>query len=83
MWAAARALDASSSSCRRRSKLLASIAWTKVSTTAAILSASRGVMPDRPFSKIARACPARPLFSLFYLVEIRHPQLFQSQSRTR
>jgi hypothetical protein len=25
----------------------------------------------------------RPLFPLFYLVEIRHPQLLQSQSRTR
>src|SRR6478752_1144854 len=44
MRAAARALDPSSSSCRRRSKLLASIARTKVSTTAAILSASRGVI---------------------------------------
>jgi len=25
----------------------------------------------------------RPLFPLFYLVEIRYPQLLQSQSRTR
>src|ERR1700726_2976151 len=44
MRAAARALDASSSPCRRRSKSLASIARTKVSTTAAILSASPRVI---------------------------------------
>jgi hypothetical protein len=44
MRVAARAFDASSSSCKRRSKSLASIVRTKVSTTAAILFASPGVM---------------------------------------
>ena len=59
MLAAARDLDASSSPCRRRSKSLASIARTKMSTTAAILSASPGVIAHWPAPRSPPSSPRR------------------------
>src|SRR6266404_5417851 len=58
MRAASRALDAPSSSCRRRSKSLASIAPTKVSTAAAILSASPGVIAPVASAEATAFIPA-------------------------
>ena len=66
-----------STSRKRRSKSLVSIARTKAST--ASRAAGRRDCPTVPW-RTARAGPA-PLFALFYQVEIRHRQLRRDRRR--
>jgi hypothetical protein len=47
-----------------------------------LANAGRRACLGRLFEFLQAPVP-RPLFPLFYLVEIRHPQLLQSASRTR